>query len=139
MNRKLERKLYRKFKFLRAVNPFTLKEFNWCTSLDMNDGWYKLIRDLCKELKKYFKAHKEVLETFYVTQAKEKYGGLRFYISASTTEVFNIIHKYENKSYKICEICGKPGQLNGRGWHQTLCEKHRIERGYPLTEEEEES
>ena len=44
---------------------------------------------------------------FQVQQVKEKFGGLRFYISAAPQEVHNMIHKAEAESYTICEHCGK--------------------------------
>lgn len=60
-------------------------------------------------------------ENFQVTQIKEKFGGLRFYYGGGNDKVFKLTQKAENKSYKICESCGKPGKPNSDGWIITLC------------------
>jgi hypothetical protein len=37
----------------------------------------------------------------------------------------DLIEEYENKSYYICEECGKPGKYRGDlGWKLTLCDNH---------------
>ncbi len=93
--------------------PITSRYFISC-----DDGWLDLIEDLIKEL---IDAgwNKEI------TQIKEKFGGLRFYINEGSDEIFDIIRKYEEKSYIICEICGKPGKLiKNNGWYKTVCEQH---------------
>jgi len=60
-----------------------------------------------------------------ISQVKEKFGGLRFYINHGTNEIFDLIHEYENKSYTVCEVCGKAGKCrNDIGWIRTLCEEH---------------
>jgi NADH pyrophosphatase NudC (nudix superfamily) len=66
-------------------------------------------------------------EEFHITQIKEKFGGLRFYYDGGNDKVFKLTSKAENKSYKICESCGKPGKPNGEGWIVTLCKKCRKE------------
>jgi hypothetical protein len=35
-----------------------------------------------------------------------------------------VIDKYENLSYKTCEICGKEGVLRKGSWLKTLCDEH---------------
>jgi RNA polymerase-binding transcription factor DksA len=72
---------------------------------------------------------KEIPEHFYVVQAKEKFGGLRFYITSAPQEVHDLIHKAEEESYHICEECGKKGTLRkDLGWWLVLCEKHYKEK-----------
>jgi hypothetical protein len=59
-----------------------------------------------------------------VTQVKEKFGGLRFYINEGTDEIFKRISEAENKSYEICEVTGEPGTLRTDiGWYRTLCDE----------------
>lgn len=60
-----------------------------------------------------------------ICQAKEKFGGLRFYIASGSTEIYNLISKAEEESYTICEVCGEEGEPNNSGWIRTTCEKHR--------------
>jgi len=55
------------------------------------------------------------------SQVKEKFGGLRFYMTSATNEMWDIISEAEAKSYSICEACGQPGEEYGSGWINTLC------------------
>ena len=56
------------------------------------------------------------------SQVKEKFGGLRFYMTCGTDEIFNLIDEAEELSYKTCEECGKPGEEKDTGWIRTLCD-----------------
>lgn len=81
-------------------------------------GWYPLIQDLIKDLIELGWDKK-------ITQVKEKFGGLRFYINSGSDEIHDRITKAEKESYQICEACGKEGELrNDIGWLRTLCEEH---------------
>ena len=60
-----------------------------------------------------------------VSQVKEKFGGLRFYVDGIDDKIYAFIEEIENQSYKICEVCGRPGkQRNKYGWIKTLCDIH---------------
>lgn len=39
------------------------------------------------------------------------------------------VDKAEQDSYKICEQCGAPGKLIGKGWMYTMCSKCAEEKG----------
>ncbi len=80
------------------------------------DGWLPLIEELIQKL---IAAGWDK----QCDQIKEKFGGLRFYIGAGTSEVHNLCAEYEDTSFKVCEACGKPGEPkdNGRGWISTTC------------------
>jgi hypothetical protein len=65
-------------------------------------------------------------EDAYILQVKEKWGGLRFYISGSR-ELLDFISEMENKSLEMCEICGQPGKPREGGWIRTLCDEHASE------------
>lgn len=100
--------------------------------IESSSGWDKLIAALNIELTK--------LDSDYrIDQIKEKFGGLRYYItpSLSTTREIaalmqQIIFKYEDLSFSICEICGESGEVrNSTSWIRVLCEEHeriRLER-----------
>lgn len=96
---------------------------------ECGDGWFDLIYQLCVDLKRdyYDNLSEENQERFYVTQVKEKYGGLRFYTSFGGEDIWALIDKAENDSLEICELCGIGGTLHttspqGRfGWVRTLC------------------
>jgi hypothetical protein len=65
----------------------------------------------------------------YVTQVKEKWGGLRFYVGSASGEFFDLIDAAEEESYTICEECGEPGKLReDLGWILTLCDEHYEQR-----------
>ena len=59
-----------------------------------------------------------------VSQVKEKYGGLRFYVGSALPAIYDVIDECERLSYTICEGCGKPGKPRKGGWIKTLCDEH---------------
>lgn len=86
-----------------------------------HDGWYPLIQKLIEDLIQLGWDKK-------VTQVKEKFGGLRFYINEGSDEVHTRITEAEIKSYTICEMCGAPGEIRRDiGWYRTLCDSHHAE------------
>lgn len=96
--------------------------------VSVDKGWVPLIDDLCKEL---IAAGVE----FEAVQIKEKFGGLRFYTDWAehmsdelAGKAYDIIGKYEDKSYCVCEVCGLPGSLRSGGWVRTLCNLHAEDR-----------
>ena len=56
------------------------------------------------------------------SQVKEKFGGLRFYMTCGTDEIYDLIEKAEALSYKTCEECGQPGEEKPTSWIRTLCD-----------------
>jgi ribosomal protein L3 len=65
-----------------------------------------------------------------VTQVKEKFGGLRFYIGTGTPEIWNRISQAETESEETCQTCGKPGKIStwDRWWLLCFCPEHGEER-----------
>jgi len=61
-------------------------------------------------------------------QVKEKFGGLRFYMTYYVKELEKLISEAEEETYKICECCGEPGRERDGGWILTLCNKCADER-----------
>lgn len=81
-------------------------------------GWHSLLDKIFEVLS----------EEAVVVQVKEKFGGLRFYTMNTTEEEDKVIRWAESESFKICEVCGKPGKCDTiNDWRQTLCDKHRKE------------
>lgn len=101
---------------------------------ECGDGWYDLLLDLVAELERL--AHRldaETREHFYVSQVKEKYGTLRFYLSLSSDEMEAEIRVAEERSARTCEQCGGLGELRstsstGYGWLYTACDQCHKER-----------
>ena len=93
------------------------------------DGWFEIIQELCKGLEAALdrgRAKGEIQSDrenpFVVEQVKEKFGGLRFYVSWETKEIGGLIREAESKSFKTCEACGQPGRPRNGGWVLTLCD-----------------
>jgi len=93
-------------------------------SFDCEDGWFDLINDLSYKLEPLIlKENEEIDEDFfsYATQVKEKFGGLRFYMSTATDQMYELIYDAEDTSLVTCELCGKPGKINNHAWVTCRC------------------
>ena len=124
MNPKLDKQLCEKYPEIFADRYSDPKTTAMCWGLDVGDGWFALIDNLCNDIQTY--VNKNHLPPIVATQIKEKFGGLRFYIGGGHSHIWDLIDKAEKNSYTICEVCGKDGKVNDAGyWLQTLCEKHR--------------
>jgi hypothetical protein len=84
---------------------------------DIGPGWYKLVKELIEDLI-------ELGWDRSVSQVKEKFGSLRFYIPSGSDEMHDRINKAEDDSYFICEVTGLPGEVRpDLGWWRTLCDE----------------
>lgn len=92
--------------------------------IQCDDGWFDLIEQLSGKLVALIPKDEK---DFKVYQIKEKFGGLRFYMSKNTAEMKPLIHEAQEASFAICEVCGEPGTLGGSPWVRTLCVKDREE------------
>ena len=90
---------------------------NTLWGFECGDGWYTLIDELSSCIVAY--KHDVVAD-----QVKEKFGQLRFYITGGDRYIDGMITLAEHMSARVCEQCGKPGQMRGAGWIVTLCDKH---------------
>ena len=87
--------------------------------VSVGNGWHDLIWELSEKLEPL------IGDTdCRAAQVKEKFGGLRFYMTSYTDTMHDIIHEYEEKSYITCEVCGEPGTTRRGGWIKTLCDEH---------------
>lgn len=59
-----------------------------------------------------------------IIQVKEKFAGLRVYTDYSNAELDKVINEAERESFKVCETCGRPGKVRGKGWYYTACDIH---------------
>lgn len=66
----------------------------------------------------------------FVSTIKEKWGGLRCYVFKINMDVLDFLDEIEERSYTVCECCGKSGKLRTGGWWKTLCEKCARENKY---------
>ena len=91
------------------------------------DGWRDIILKLDEDIAK-------LDPNYRVDQIKEKFGGLRYYISLSrgtTNEelsvvIYELVREAEDRSMVTCDVCGKEGtrKTQSRGFVATRCEDH---------------
>lgn len=90
--------------------------------ISVDEGWYQIVVDCDKELR-------AIDPNYQILQIKEKFGGLRYYMTPcnDTTEeqrdkMYEVISKYEAIAARTCEATGKPGVLMKSigGWLRTL-------------------
>jgi hypothetical protein len=86
--------------------------------VECGDGWFDIIYNLTKKIH-------EIDPTVKITQIKEKFAGLRYYITTGTDEVWNLIEEAENEASKTCEKCGTKEnvKVRGEGWIRTTCQE----------------
>ena len=103
------------------INPDpTFKNNLMAFGRECDKGWFPLIDELIEELDK-------LPDEIEVLQIKEKYAGLRFYVSGASEKAHDIIEQYKTYSYHLCEYCGEFYTAKERecgGWYKTLCHKH---------------
>lgn len=92
--------------------------------IECGKGWEPLLRQLCEKIAPKLKAPNDFFEGCFVVQVKEKFGGLRFYVAWSDTDIEKAIQEAEAESFKTCEECGQPGERRSKasGWQFTACE-----------------
>lgn len=83
-----------------------LKEPYELFGIECGAGWKKLYQPILDYIEEYNK-DKEGDNKIEIYQIKEKFGGLRVYLSKKTEELRQMINKAEAESYHTCEICGK--------------------------------
>lgn len=88
------------------------------------DGWLPLIYELCSKLEPLIFENIDKDMMPHCVQIKEKFGGLRFYMSSSSEQMDALIMQAEKESYKICEVCGNPGTIIKDKWIKTKCKEH---------------
>lgn len=98
-----------------------------CFGFECGDGWYQIIYDLSvsiETLAAQLKADGVAEEQLpCVSQVKEKFGGLRFYVDNLYGDMWELIDAAETLSQETCDVCGGRGKreyLNG--WLRTVCE-----------------
>lgn len=100
-------------------------------------GWLDLVEEIHEHLV-------GVAPNYKITQVKEKFGGLCFYIDGNTIPPMqreachNYVKKQTDRSYTICQNCGgNDATIHESGWIATLCDRcvnldqSRDNRGYP--------
>ena len=128
-------------KKLAEKHPLVFANMSESSHSDLPDGWMTLVDELCSKLTpllvesyaNYPLNKEDYMIGITLDQIKEKFGGLRFYCSFLTEDsdlwgkATDIINEYENRSYSVCQVTGKPGTQCSVGRQViTLCEEERI-------------
>jgi ribosomal protein S27E len=152
MKPELEKQLIEKYPKIfqvteeRRMMPFSMFAF------ECGDGWYNILNSLCFQIQSYIDCREEMNEHIVkrnkqadpegqidqqlllesipqaiVTQVKEKFGTLRFYYDGGDDCIDGMVTMAEAMSAVTCETCGDVGELRGRGWYYTACDKHARE------------
>jgi len=128
--------VHRHFKFTRSINY--IKQTNpYQYTFGIGDGWYKLVYDLVHDIR--INDLKKGDWITKVTQCKEKFGGLRFYVTGTSDKNWAVIRNAEQKSYGICEATGSEVEVGtwNDGWVQTICHKEALRRFYDKSDKGE--
>jgi hypothetical protein len=97
---------------------------------ECDKGWWPLIDECVAEIEK--QAEREKIDV-QILQVKEKFGGLRIYVSSGTNKIDDIIDRYEILADHLCETCGSFCTAKLRvchGWYKTLCSDCAQKLGY---------
>ena len=91
-----------------------------------DDGWFDILWRLCEDLEPMVAEFERTTgRQFEVLQVKEKFGGLRFYVTCRKEEAIRQrIGTAAQESFRTCEICGQPGILREDGRIKILCDEH---------------
>jgi len=116
----LEKKLVEKYPKIFSQKDLPPNQSLMCFGFECGDGWYDLLDDLCGKIQAY--VDEGNYSQIEATQVKEKFGTLRFYINGGDDYIWDVIEKAEVESGKICEQCGAPGKVRGKGWLFTMCD-----------------
>jgi len=87
------------------------------------DGWFDLLDTLCAQLQ--FATDRNGASQVVAVQVKEKFGALSFYCHDASDAQRGMIAMAAAMSARLCEQCGKPGQVLVRNSiHMTRCSVH---------------
>jgi len=128
--------VHKHIKFTRGINY--IKQSNpYDYGFDINDGWYKLVYELILKIRINDEAKGKWVTK--VTQCKEKFGGLRFYVTGTSDKNWDLIREAEQKSYGVCEVTASEVEVGvwNNGWVQTLCRKEALRKFYDLSDKKE--
>ncbi len=93
-------------------------------SIDCGDGWIDIIDNLLEDIEALN------IEELRIINISQKLGFLRVLFRVSTEEDFDrvreLIWTAQEKSVKVCEICGNPGKSDSSGGRaSTMCDDCR--------------
>jgi len=120
----------RSINYIQQTNPYSY-------GFGIGDGWFKLVYELVNDIK--VNDIKKGGWVTKVTQCKEKFGGLRFYVTGTSDKNWALIRTAEQKSYGICEETGSEVEVGTwtRDWTKTMCRQHALKTYYDKMDKNE--
>ena len=113
------------------------KQNQMCFGFACGDGWFLILFHLSVSIEALARKLKDdgipEEQLPCVSQVKEKFGGLRFYVDNLYGDMGKFIDTAELLSVKTCHVCGGTGKRqNVNGWVQTICNPclHKTKRGF---------
>lgn len=126
MKQELQDQIFSKYPEFFKEKDLPCSQTCMCWGLEIGDGWYCIINELCFKIEQYFRKNPDLRSQFAFTQVKEKFGTLRVYYHGGDDTIDSYVDKAEQDSAITCETCGKIGKLNKQqGWLYTSCEEHK--------------
>jgi hypothetical protein len=125
MNKALEQKMVERWPTWFNTGG-DIKDTAMARGFEHDDGWFDILWRLCEDLEPLVtEMERAGGPKFEVLQVKEKFGGLRFYVSCRRHEAISQrIGIAADESFHTCEVCGQPGRLREDRWIKTLCDEH---------------
>lgn len=99
-----------KAKCLEKLRNAPKEELKWPYELfgiECGEGWKHLYQPIIDTVAEYNNKQENDDGKIEIHQVKEKFGGLRIYLSKYTDELRKMIESAEEESYHTCETCGK--------------------------------
>ncbi len=120
----------RKIDYIKQTNPYKYE-------LAVGNGWFKIIYELVHDIRVNDLKKGDWITK--VTQCKEKFGGLRFYVTGTSDKNWALIRNAEQKSYAVCEETGSEVEVGtwNNGWVRTMCHKEALRKFYDLSDKGE--
>ena len=128
--------VHKHLKFTRSINY--IKQTNpYNYIFEVGDGWYGLLYQLILNVRFNDEAKGKWITK--VTQCKEKFGGLRFYVTGTSDKNWDLIREAEKKSYGVCENTGSEVEVGiwNTGWVRTICKKEALSMFAKLSDSNE--
>ena len=128
--------VHKHLKFTRSINY--IKQTNpYNYIFEVGDGWYSLLYQLILNVR--FNDEAKGKWVTKVTQCKEKFGGLRFYVTGTSDKNWDLIREAEKKSYGVCENTGSEVEVGiwNMGWVRTICKKEALSMFAKLSDSNE--
>ena len=124
MREELEQRFVKAFPNLYADVGGNEQETCMHYGIGVGDGWFDLLWECSAKIEaEILRMPVAERHNFKAAQVKEKFGGLRFYMTShGNPAIDDAISEAERKSYRTCEHCGLPGEERDGGWVKVLCD-----------------